>query len=156
MLLRTWSPLLPALLLASAACGSAPPPGAPIPESRQGTFRFVERVEGSSPEILVEGEVSVRADTVLVSVNTGLCQPALVTNSQEFRVRCGELALSFDRRNPAQRASYAVQGRGFEMQRVCRRTTTASNGRPVCIEFGQELVEVERTFIGRLRPIPQT
>jgi hypothetical protein len=149
-----WSLAFSALLLTCSACGSAPRPGAPIPESRQGTFRFMERVEGSSPEILVEGEVSVFADTVEVRVNTGLCQPALVANSQEFRFRCGELALSFDRRNPAQRANYAVQGRGFEVQRVCRRTATGSDGRPVCIEYGRELVEVERTFTGRLRPIP--
>lgn len=146
----------PALLLACGACGSAPPPGAPLPESRQGTFRFVERVEGSSPEILVEGEVTVRADTVEVRVNTGLCQPALVADSQEFRFRCGELALAFDRRNPVQRASYAVEGRGFEVQRVCRRTATGSDGRPVCVEYGRELVEVEKIFTGRLRPIPLT
>jgi hypothetical protein len=145
-----------ALLLAGSACGGAPPPGAPIPESRQGTFRFLERVEGSSPEILLEGELTVGPDTVLVDVNRGLCQPPLQPDTQNFRYRCGELTLSFDRRNPTQRASYTVRGRGFEVRRVCRRTAPGSDGRPVCVQFGQELVEAERTFTGRLRPIPAT
>jgi hypothetical protein len=111
-------------------------------------------VEGSSPEILLEGELTVGPDTVLVDVNSGLCQPALQPDTQNFRYRCGDLALTFDRRNPTQRASYTVRGRGFEMRRVCRQTATGSDGRPVCVQFGQELVETERTFTGRLRPIP--
>lgn len=143
------------LLVSAAACGpSTVPSFTPIPVDRQGTFRFLERVMGSTPEILIEGELSVQSDTLLVSINSGNCQPSAVPSTQSFVFRCGDLTLAFDRQNPVQRSSYSVRGTAIEMERVCRRSGRNAAGQTVCLEYGTQRNEVRRTFGGALRPIP--
>lgn len=146
------------LLLAAglAGCNSTVPVLRPTPESQHGNFRFSDRVSQASPTIIVEGEFTVQADTILVSVSTGICQPVVPPSTQSYRFRCGEMTLSFDRRNPLQRSSYSVQGTGMVQQRVCVRFVPNSSGQQVCVQYGTETVQVVQQFGGTIRPIPRS
>lgn len=137
-------------------CSSSVYVAQPIPESQHGTFRFSDRVNAAMPMIVVEGEFTVRADTILVEVTTGNCQPVIPPSTQSYGFRCGQVSLTFDRRNPLQRATYSVQGTAMEMRRVCVRFVPNSSGQQVCVQYGQESVQVVRNFGGRIRPIPTT
>lgn len=136
------------------ACGSNVYQFRPIPVSQHGTFRFTDRVSDASPTITVEGEFVVQADTILPGVTAGFCQPVIPPSTQAFNFRCGNVSLSFDRLNPLQRATYAVQGTAMELQRVCRRFVPNQFGQQVCVQYGTESVQVVRVFGGRIRPIP--
>lgn len=150
----------PTLLLASlaltAACNSAVPILRPIPDNQHGRYRFSDRISAASPTIIVEGEFTIEADTIKVGVSTGVCQPVIPPSTQSFRFRCGEMTLSFDRRNPLQRSSYAVQGTAMVQQRVCVRFVPNSSGQQVCVQYGTETVQVVRQFGGTIRPIPMS
>ena len=138
----------------AGACSSSVYVAQPIPVSQHGTFRFSDRVYEASPSIVVEGEFTVRADTIMAEVTSGNCQPIIPASTQSYGFRCGQVSLSFDRRNPLQRANYSVQGTAMVSQRVCKRYVTNTSGQQVCVEFGQETVQVVRNFGGRIRPIP--
>ncbi|MCL4866910.1 MAG: hypothetical protein KJZ47_13530 [Gemmatimonadales bacterium] len=144
---------LPGLALL-AACGSTVHLTRPIPESQHGTFRFTDRVSAASPTIVVEGEFTIRADTILAQVTSGNCRPTIPPSTQSFRFDCGQVSLAFDRYSPLQRGSYSVQGTAMEMRRVCVRFVPNSSGQQVCVQYGQESVQVVRNFGGRIRPIP--
>jgi len=126
----------------------------PTPVSQHGTFRFTDRVNAASPMIVVEGEFTVRADTIIATVTSGNCQPVIPPSTQAYNIRCGQVQLSFDRRNPLQRAGYSVQGTAMVPQRVCVRFVPNSSGQQVCVQYGTETVQVVRQFTGTIRPIP--
>lgn len=150
---RRWSPAVACLGLI-AACGSSVHLTRPIPVSQHGTFRFTDRVSNATPSITIEGEFTIQADTIRPGVTSGFCQPVIPPSTQFFHFRCGAVSLSFDRENPLQRATYSVQGTAMEVRRICVRFGTNAAGQQVCTQFGQESVQVERNFGGRIRPIP--
>lgn len=137
-----------------AGCGSTAYVAQPIPMSQHGTFRFSDRVNAASPMIVVEGEFTVRADTIVAEVTSGNCQPVIPASTRSYGFRCGPVSLTFDRYNPLLRATYSVQGTAMEMRRVCVRFVTNSSGQQVCTQYGQESIQVVRNFGGRIRPIP--
>lgn len=138
----------------AAGCASTVPVLRPIPESQHGSYRFIDRVNTASPTIVVEGEFTVRADTIIATVTSGNCQPVIPPSTQAYNIRCGQVQLSFDRRNPLQRAGYSVQGTAMVQQRVCVRFVPNSSGQQVCVQYGTETVQVVRQFTGTIRPIP--
>ncbi len=149
------SRLTPLVLLGLLmACGSNAVQLRPIPESQFGTYRFTDRVSAASPTIVVEGEFTIQADTIVAGVTLGSCQPMIPPSTQSFNFRCGQVSLSFDRRNPLQRATYSVEGTAIELQRVCVRFTVNQSGQQICVQYGNERVQVARNFGGRIRPIP--
>jgi len=135
-------------------CASPVPHLYPIPDSQFGTYRFSDRVHEANPPIVVEGEFTIRADTILASVTTGICQPEIPPQTQSFTFQCGPVTLSFDRRNPLQRATYEVQGTAMVLRRECLRYEPGRSGISVCVAYTQEEVQVVRTFSGQIRPIP--
>ncbi|MDZ4675379.1 MAG: hypothetical protein SGI84_13055 [Gemmatimonadota bacterium] len=145
-----------AALALAAGCNSTVPVLRLIPDSQHGSFRFSDRISQASPTIIVEGEFTVQADTIIVGVSTGICQPIIPPSTQSYRYRCGQMTLSFDRRNPLQRASYSVEGTAMETVRVCLRYTTNPNGQTICAAYGQETQQVVRVFGGTIRPIPKS
>lgn len=148
-------PTIPALLLLTIACGGALPTVTPTPASQHGTFRFSERVAESSPQLVVEGVFTVTADTIVVDEsNPGPCFPIVPASTQVIRYRCGPLVLGFDRRQPLLRSGYTIAGTALESQRVCIRTTISPTGQVICAQYGQERVQVARTFSGRIRGFP--
>lgn len=142
------------LLTAVAACGGAIPVLHPIPVDQYGSYRFVHRVEGADPPIVVEGEFTIEADSIRAGLTSGYCQPLQPVSARNIGFRCGPVSLNFSREQPLLRSSYSVQGTAYVLQRVCRRYGTSPTGAQVCLEYGQDRVQVTRTFGGTIRPLP--
>lgn len=141
-------------VLLLAACSYTPPRFEPYPVSLHGTYRFADRVSGSTPALVVEGEFTIQADTILAGLAGGFCQAGIPANIQAFTFRCGTATLWFDRHNPLQRASYSIQGTATVQERVCYRYGTNSRGEQICLEYRQQRNQVTRVFGGVIRPIP--
>ena len=142
------------LLVATAACGGSAPVQQPIPVDTYGSYRFLHRVEGADPPIVVEGEFTIEADSIRVGLADGYCrrlQPASVRNTA---FNCGRVSLYFSREQPLLRSYYGVQGTAYVFERVCRRYGTSPSGARICLEYGQDRVQVIRNFGGTIRPIP--
>lgn len=143
------------ILCCTAACGSgAAPHLTPIPVEHYGTYRFVHRTEGADPAIVVEGEFTIEADSIRVGLASGFCRSLQSTTVRSTLFTCGPVTLYFDREQPLLRSSWSVQGTAYVTQRVCRRYGTNPSGAQVCLEYGQERVQVTRTFGGRIRAFP--
>jgi hypothetical protein len=102
----------------------------------------------------MEGQFTVESDTIRVEITNGVCLPAIPPSTQYFNFRCGQALISFDRRNPLQRAYYTMEGTAMVLRRVCVRYVTQPNGTQVCAQYGQERVQERTLFEGRIRPIP--
>lgn len=142
------------LLVATAACGGSAPVQQPIPVDTYGSYRFLHRVEGADPPITVEGEFTIEADSIRVGLASGYCRPLQPASVRSTSFNCGPVSLTFDRERPLLRSHFSVQGTAYVFQRVCRRYGTSPTGARICLEYGQDRVQVTRHFGGTIRPIP--
>jgi hypothetical protein len=136
----------------SDGCVSSSPRGSAVPESRVGIFRFFERVPGTSPEVVLEGEITVERDTILLEATPGPCHyDRLRSGGTTVAYRCSEVFLYFDRNNPIDRAQYSLVATANVPVTTCVLYTT-TDGRRVCAQVRtvMQLREVHRS--GRLRP----
>ncbi len=142
------------LLMATAACGGSAPVPQPIPVDQYGSYRFLQRVEGADPPITVEGEFTIEADSIRVGLASGYCRPLQPSTVRSTVFHCGPVTLYFDREQPLLRSGFSVQGTAYVFQRVCRRYGTSPTGARICLEYGQDRIQVTRQFGGVIRPIP--
>lgn len=142
------------LLLATAACGGSAPVQQPIPVDTYGSYRFLQRVEGADPPITVEGEFTIEADSIRVGLAGGYCRPLQPASVRNTSFQCGPVSLTFDREQPLLRSWFSVQGTAYVFERVCRRYGTSPSGARICLEYGQDRVQVTRQFGGTIRPLP--
>jgi hypothetical protein len=122
-----------------------------------GVYHFVERVaaSGNADALVLEGELTVLADTVTVDATPGPCRyDTTSTSAGPFVYRCAEVTLSFDRSDPVRRASYSLRTIALQPQTTCVRYATDASGRTNCAE--SKTVQVERSVMrsGQLRPEP--
>jgi hypothetical protein len=137
------------LILAGVACA----PTRRMPESRNGRFRYLERVADTSPSVQLDGEFTVTQDTIILDASSGSCRyDESSSRTTNLVYRCTDAVFMFDRRDPINHASYVVTTTVRVPVRTCAITSVDSSGRQVCTRYKTEYEErrVQRT--GRLRP----
>jgi hypothetical protein len=141
-----------ALLLISTGCATSAPPVTTIAPVFHGTYRFAEIIPQSSAGLIVEGEFTLTSDSVRVTTPIGPCEPVTPSSVPNFRFRCRDLELTFDRRDPTH-PRYRIPGHKLEKRSQCLERKANPDGQMVCSQYSDESVEVETFFEGRLRPL---
>ncbi len=138
----------------SAGCVSSSPRGPAVPASRVGVFRYFERVPDTSPEVALEGEITVERDTILVEAMPGPCHyDNLRSRGTTVAYKCGaDIFLYFDRHNPIDRATYSLVATVRVPITACVRYTTTTDGRRVCTQTRTVMEPRDVRRSGRLRP----
>lgn len=142
-----------------AACGWAAchhaSPGPTTSADRQGVYQFSEHVtaNGAAGESIdIEGQATVLADSVMVDARPGPCRfDPTVTSPGPFVYDCGNVRLTFDRRDPVQRSSYTATLAQNESRQVCARYATEVGGRSTCVEWRTETTQRLAKRSGSLR-----
>ena len=146
-----------AALAMAVGCRAPSSAGATPAARRLGVYRFSERVvaPGADAEVMdIEGEFVVLADTVTVDARPGPCRyDTRTTGAGPITYLCGEVTLTFDRQDPVERASYAVDMHARGTETVCIRYTTNAAGRQVCAQTANQVVDRKVRQSGRLRAI---
>src|SRR5829696_405394 len=89
--------MLPALLSCRSAGKVESTAARARPESQTGTFRFLERVGESAPVIVLEGILTVTADTIELDLSPGPCRyDEQSAGSSVIRYRCADVSISID------------------------------------------------------------
>jgi hypothetical protein len=143
-----------ATLWISAACASAPPTryAADVPVEKQGRYAFQEAVRGSSRTLVLEGEFVVSADTVTVTERSAACEPVRPPDLRHFVVRCGDLTLSFDRRDPARAVAYRATDYTLTEESACVGRRILVGDQPVCGQTATDQREVRGRLSGVIYP----
>ena len=145
---------LPIVVTALAACashrGSAGSLAAAPAPNRDGRYAFDERPPGT-PRTL-EGTFTVMGDTVLIDATPGPCRYyAFTTSGGPITYQCADVRYSFDRRDPAMKATYSYTTTEPKSKVVCVRYTIGPNGEQQCAESRTELEDHSVTHSGTLR-----
>jgi hypothetical protein len=144
-------------LALAASCGGPAAPATPIPTA--GRFAFANPISGSSSFDRFEGVFELVADTVLLEVSGAYCTPRPGTLEQ-LSYRCAkgddrdEVRVTFERRNPAQRAKAYATVRTPTTRSICVRYETSASGQRTCAQYSTETVYVSKTQTLFLRPEP--
>lgn len=156
--LRRSALLLGGLMVATvaAACASSAAAGGATPAStdpgaRLGSYRFTERVPETKPQnIILEGTVTVRADTVDFDMVPGPCRYAQPSQQSRtaWRYQCGDVAISIDRQDPT-KINYALTAIVAVEKNVCVERSPAGQ----CLRYEIQKEEVPQRRTGRLRLI---
>ena len=141
-----------AALLLLASCRPAPSSLSPAPGDQYGTYRFSERVAGSSPLLVVDGELTFRADSIEARVGEVACLPTVPRDFRQFTLECGTVGLSFERADPLRHPTWSAEGTAMVQERVCRRRELDRFGVERCVEYRNERALKARTFRGELHP----
>lgn len=136
------------LLALGTACGTTRSNLTPATASRLGVYRFVERIP-SHPPLLLEGEFSVRGDSILFNAEPGPCRyDEQNSTGRLLTYICGGVSYMFDRSDPVERLSYQSTAIETVPARVC----TRMDSRDVCVAWRTDFTEKTVTRSGRLRP----
>ena len=93
------------------ACSSPKPETAVALDGLIGVYHFSERIAGApgNPPIVFEGEFTVIGDTIKVDARPGPCRYAKRNAGvTSLSYQCGDITVTFDRRNPVERSTYSM------------------------------------------------
>lgn len=153
-ILRFGAPAALGLIMASGCSTSSGSETAPTPAQRNGVFRFSERVPDTSPNtIILEGRVTVTADTVDFDMVPGPCRYAQPSQQSRtaFIYHCGDVNVSIDRVDPS-RINYSLQTRIQTMVTKCAEYAVV-NRVNTCVRTERVPEEEQVRRSGRLRLI---
>ena len=142
--------MMSAGLSACVAVGGGRNSGAAIPVD--GTYDFTANL----PDQQLRGKMRVVGNEVLLEPATGNCRPIEAPDSLSVRFLCNgsgryeQLSIRIDRRNPAERSSWAASYRVPRKREVCSEYGTVS-GQTVCIRTWTEYYDASEGRNGRLR-----
>jgi hypothetical protein len=145
---------LPIVMTVMTACaghpGSSGSVAAAAPAIRDGRYTFDEKPVGT-PRTL-EGTFVVLRDTILVDATPGPCRyDTHSTAGGPITYQCADVSLSFDRRDPVMKATYAFITTEPKPKVVCTRFTIGPNGAQQCAESRTEFVDQTVRHTGTLR-----
>jgi hypothetical protein len=133
--------------LAACASGQA---GVRQAATQEGVYRFTERLTDATPPVLLEGILTVTADTIELTMSPGPCRYEPTGPQTVVRYDCGGVVVSIDRTQPLNRTSYVTS----VMVRVPVRTCVAVENTPQgqrCVRYANTYEERRVTRSGRLR-----
>jgi hypothetical protein len=136
------------LLALAAACGQTQSNLTPTTLSRLGVYRFLERVP-SNPPVVLEGEISLRSDSILFAAQPGPCRyDGPNSNGRVLSYTCAGVTYSFDRNDPVEGLTYSFTVVETVPGPRCR---VGTPDQP-CIAGRSQPVDRPVTHSGRLRP----